>query len=361
MSNNQSHRLKTAINERFLPHADHANALREAMTENWRSQLKRQLDERSKQVHFPTATPPTQWFVSGLDYGAFYDLCLAPRVEESVEATLAGEAAFRWLQRRFSGEQPALAPPGELQVSTLSELFYGRSEILRFQRWFEAGAQQTLAMEGIGASRLMRATRDLREAWIVLGKVSPELLAEVAILSPEVLLVRSSQTDKPPLHSFSSPYLWGCMALNTETHLDMWDYFCSLVRESASNRLFALAPRQAIFFNPLDERGDAVTRNQANRTEQAFHTALTSAREVLALRHAAEYSGPLPGDVLDSARTRLHQQMQQSERKFFALNKQLVQNGCLSETGAAMLHEARAQISPTPSAVLLPSFLASVF
>ena len=81
-------------------------------------------------------------------------------------------------------------------------------------------------MEGVGPSRLMMATRELRQAWCLLGEVAPEWRDEISALSPAVLPVRSATATATGqwFHSVSTADAWGCMALNVETHASVWDF-----------------------------------------------------------------------------------------------------------------------------------------
>lgn len=345
----------------FLPSAARADSLREAMGASWRQSLTRSLQTRPGQASFPTATPPAGWAPSALDFGAYFDLCLVVPDGEPARLEPVGEVAFRWLQQRFAKPAPTKqsGPPPletELKVTTLSELFYSSAEIARFERWLDMDAERPLALEGIGASRLMVSTRELRLAWQTLGAVTPALRDEIAIISPEVVLARSGEAEGGGFDGVSSFCLWGCMVLNTGTHHDSWDYFCGLMHESAHNLLFALARNEPLVLNPIEALFDSPLRDEPRPMDGIFHAAFVSAREVYALRHAVAHTGELPGDSLDRQRTGLRERLSVSEAAFWAADKTLQRHGQLSPLGASVLQELRSHmaLSPLGKAALQP-------
>lgn len=318
-----------------------AVSLRTAMTGAWRASLARALQSHTEQVDVPAPTLPADWAASALDFGAYFDICLASLDTQSSQAKAVGEVACHWLQRRFSKKKTPPVRHSDLQVSTLSELFFSAVERARFQRWLDADPQRPLAMGGIGPSRLICATRELSQAWFALGDVAPQLRDEIAIISPEVILVRSGEMASMRFDSVSSFCLWGCMALNTEAHFSRWDYFSSLVRESAHSLLFAFARQQPLVLNPIDMRLDSPLCDEASAMDHVFHAAFVSARDVWALRRAVAHTGRLAGDDLDPQRTGLLQRLRTSEDAFWACDEQIASGAELSPLGAAILRESR--------------------
>lgn len=94
-----------------------AASLRTAMTAAWRASLVHTLQSHAEQAHVPTPTPPADWAAPALDFGAYFDLCLASLDTQSSRAKAVGEVACHWLQRRFSGKKTTPVQHSELQVS----------------------------------------------------------------------------------------------------------------------------------------------------------------------------------------------------------------------------------------------------
>jgi HEXXH motif-containing protein len=339
------------VSEYFLPSAARAAALRAAMTASWSESMVRVLGSHPEQASLPMVASLAGWAASALDFGVYFDLCLASIDDQSSEAKAVGQAAIRWLQHRFLEEKSARGRHTELQVSTLSELFYIGVDRARFLRWLDTDSQRSLAIGGIGPSRLICATRELYEAWFALGDVAPQLREEIAIISPEVLLVRSDEEASTRFDSVSSFCLWGCMALNTDTHFNSWDYFGSLVNGSAHNLLFAFARQQPLVLNPNDQRSNSPLRDDQRPIDTVFHAAFASAREVWALKRALTHSGRLPGDDMDPRRTGLLERLRTSAGVFWRCDEQLARVAKLSPLGENILQESRDHVLSSAAVV----------
>lgn len=334
------------MNDHFLPSADRATALRAAVDRQLRHRLQQVLDVHAQGAAFPTTVPPAHWVASALDHAALFDLRRAQDPASTVQARLAGESAFRWLQQRMASEPPARPAAADLRVATLSELFHTPSECTRLQRCFNADGRGPFPMEGVGPSRLMMATSELRQAWCLLGEVAPALRDEMAALSPEVLLVRSATATSHGFHSVSTAELWGCMALNVETHASAWDFFASLVRESARSLLQALATQQPLVASPAPSRMGAPSPQQASATNDRLQAAFVAAREADALRRATAHPGTLHGDGLDPQHTRLQTRLRQCEEAFHTSAQPLARSAHhLTPLGTALWRDAGRHIA----------------
>lgn len=338
------------MSDPFLPNAARAITLRAAMDQHLRHRLQQVLGAHAQGASFQTTAQPTHWVASALDHAALFDLHRAQDPAPTVQARLVGESAFRWLQQRMASNLQTRPAPADLRVATLSELFHTPSECTRLQRCFNADGRGPFPMEGVGPSRLMMATRELRQAWCLLGEVAPAWRDEMAALSPEVLLVRSATATATAtghgFHSVSTADLWGCMALNVETHASVWDFFASLVRESARSLLQALATQQALVASPAPGRMGTLSQPQADATSECLQAAFAAAREACALRRAAAHPGELPGDGLDPQRMRLQMRMRQCEESFHTSAQPLARSADqLTPLGAALWRDAGRHIA----------------
>ena len=92
------------MSEYFLPSAARAAALRAAMTASWSESMVRALGAHPEQASLPMVSSLADWAASALDFGVYFDLCLASIDAQSSEAKAVGQAAIRWLHYRFFDE-----------------------------------------------------------------------------------------------------------------------------------------------------------------------------------------------------------------------------------------------------------------
>lgn len=174
----------------------------------------------------------------------------------------------------------------------------------------------------------------------LMSAVIPELAAEFDALVSEVCMVVGDPAAKMQFDGGSSYMLWGGLFLNASSHDTDVAMIEVIAHESAHSLLFGYTLDEALVDNPDEELFSSPLRLDPRPMDGIYHATYVSARMHWAMSRLIE-AGVLDAEALAQAET-----ARALDKKHFEAGYQVVQQyGQLSETGRAVMAEARAYMN----------------
>ena len=181
-----------------------------------------------------------------------------------------------------------------------------------------------------------RMQQSIEQAFKLMQKVLPELLAEIQALIVEILLAAAPKSPGAPQFGGASSYqLWGAMVLNVDGEKSDVEMMEALAHETAHSLLFGLTIQEPLVNNSDDLRFQSPLRSDPRPMDGIYHATFVSARMHYAM-HEAFKSSLLD----DQQKEECEQYMAASRKAFYDGYDAVTDNAELSIDGKLILQNA---------------------
>lgn len=261
-------------------------------------------------------------------FGLYYQLALALMDDRVQDA----ERVARDLTETKS------APPTSLSVHSIGDLPPMRANLYR--QMMDTDPHTRFSLLPPPQSLSSTFVQRLHRAMALMQTVTPELAQEFTGLIREVCMVVGDPSAPYRFDGGSSYMLWGGLFLNIQSHETDLQLFEVLAHESAHSLLFGYALDEALVQNSDNELFPSPLRADLRPMDGIYHATYVSAR-----MHWAMSQLLCSPTLTAEERTEVNLALQRDAENFDAGDEVVQRHGVLSQTGRAVIEEARRYMS----------------
>lgn len=255
---------------------------------------------------------------------------------ELVKAIYAGSRDEAQLRLNLLAETDLSSRP--LEIFALGSPELREATKVYFEKW----------NEDMGAALGFREPTDriardfqirLSEGLDLVREALPELHGEIEAIIHQIVIVGSNPESTYQVDGGSHFQLWGALFLNGHFHADRIAVAEVLAHESAHSLLFAFCTEEALTNNDENTCYSSPLRPDPRPMDGIYHATFVSARMHWAMTELARFGGLTEGE-----RERALKSAEEDRLNFLSGYSVVEEHGDLTQTGAALMANARDHI-----------------